>query len=218
MIFQLDPNHVGFPDPQLGEKDGLLALGGALTPNWLLTAYSHGIFPWYGFKESNLIQWWCPMERFVIFPEEIHISHSMEQLIRQRKYRCSVDEAFDDVIRNCSTAQERLTQTGAWLGNDMITAYSKLHDMGYALSIEVWDGKQLVGGLYGVCLGNSFFGESMFSLVPNASKLALIFLATLMNDSGGLIDCQFETAHLKSMGGRTISYEHYMSIISKETD
>lgn len=216
MVFALDKNIIGFPDPHLGEEDGLLAVGGDLTPEWLLTAYSYGIFPWYGFKEREDIMWWCPMNRFVIFPSEIHISHSMRQLMKKGTYRVSINEAFDEVILGCSKAQNRYEQEGAWLGHDMMKAYKELYRLNYAASIEVWEDEKLVGGLYGVNIGRNFFGESMFSLVPSASKLALIHLASIMADSGGIIDCQLETPHLKSMGGRIIPYEEYMEILNKE--
>lgn len=212
MIFKLDKD-IAFPDPRLGEDDGLFAVGGDLSVDRLLLAYSNGIFPWYSFRDWDEIHWYCPMRRFVIFPDEIHVSHSMRQLIKKGTYRLTINEAFDDVISHCS--QLRYEQEGAWLGEDMIAAYTELHRQGFAASVEVWDqDDRLVGGLYGVDLGTAFFGESMFSLVPSASKLALIFLAWFMKEHGGtLIDCQFETPHLKSMGGRYIGYEEYLGII-----
>jgi leucyl/phenylalanyl-tRNA--protein transferase len=156
------------------------------------------------------------LQRFVIFPKEIHVSHSMRQLIRQNRYRLSINEDFDGEIKGCATAQDRIEEEGAWLGPNIIKAYTALHHQGFAASVEVWDEDRLVGGLYGVSLGSSFFGESMFSLVPSASKLALIHLARTFEMLGGqLIDCQFETPHLRSMGGRYIPYEEYISIISK---
>lgn len=215
MVFALDEKRVAFPDPHLGEDDGLLALGGALTPEWLLTAYCHGIFPWYAYKEG-LIQWWCPMQRFVIFPSEVHISHSMRQLMNKGTYQVTFNQAFDRIIRHCSEAQNRHEQEGAWLGQKMIDAYTELHRLHYAVSVEVWQDDELVGGLYGVNIGRNFFGESMFSLRPNASKLALITLAQALEEDGGIIDCQFETSHLKSMGGRYITYEEYMDYLNEE--
>lgn len=217
MVFQLD-DEIVFPDPHDGEADGLLAVGGDLSVSRLLLAYSYGIFPWYSFRDSAEIQWWCPMRRFVIFPKEIHVSHSMRTLINKHRYRLSIDEDFDGVIRNCG--QLRHDQRGAWLGEDMTKAYTQLYRQGYAHSVEVWEEERLVGGLYGVNIGSGFFGESMFSLVPSASKLALIHLARFMESSvsNGLIDCQFETPHLKSMGGRYISYEEYLSIIWQDED
>lgn len=213
MIFQLSKK-IAFPDPHLGEEDGLLAVGGDLSVDRLLLAYSNGIFPWYAFR-SEVIQWWCPMQRFVIFPDKIHVSHSMRTLINKGKYTMSINRAFDDVIRNCGKLREDME--GAWLGPQIIEAYTKLYDQGFAASVEVWEEERLVGGLYGVVIGKCFFGESMFSLVPSASKLALIFLAYRLKDVGGLmIDCQFETPHLKTMGGEYISYEEYMKYVRME--
>lgn len=212
MVYQLDSS-LSFPAPWLGEEDGLLAVGGDLSIDRLLLAYSNGIFPWYSFRDCKEILWYCPMQRFVIFPEKIHISHSMRTLIRKDEYEMSLNQDFDGVIASCSKL--RYDEEGAWLGEDMIKAYTELHKQGFAASVEVWDKSgKLVGGLYGVNIGQAFFGESMFSLVPSASKLALIFLAKTMAENGGtLIDCQFETPHLKSMGGEYISYREYMKLI-----
>lgn len=210
MIFQLT-NRLAFPDPHYGEPDGLLAVGGDLSIDRLILAYSNGIFPWYAFRD-NQIQWWCPLNRFVIFPGEIHISHSMRTLINKGKYDVTFNQAFDEVIRACGNL--RIDMEGAWLGKEMMEAYTRLYEQRFAASVEVWEGERLVGGLYGVTLGKCFFGESMFSLVPSASKLALIHLAQFFGEHGGvMIDCQFETEHLKSMGGRYISYKEYMEYI-----
>lgn len=207
MVFQLT-KRLAFPDPHYGDPDGLLAVGGDLSVDRLILAYSNGIFPWYAFREKQ-IQWWCPLQRFVIFPDEIHISHSMRTLINKGRYGLSFNQAFPEVIGQCGNLRKE--QEGAWLGEDMTQAYTHLYEQGFAASVEVWDDRCLVGGLYGVALGKCFFGESMFSLVPNASKLALIHLALTFKQLGGtLIDCQFETPHLKSMGGRYIDYEEYM--------
>ncbi len=211
MVFQLDEKLV-FPNPQLGEPDGLLAVGGDLGVDRLLLAYSNGIFPWYSFRDEPEILWWCPMRRFVIFPAEIHVSHSMQALLKKNRYKVTVNEDFEAVINQCSRL--RIRHQGAWLGRAMTEAYMQLHEQGFAASIEVWDGCRLVGGLYGVTIGSAFFGESMFSLEPNTSKLALIHLARFLEKHGGkLIDCQFETAHLQSMGGRFIDYREYMELI-----
>lgn len=210
MVFELNEELI-FPEPHLGEPDGLLAVGGDLSVDRLLLAYSHGIFPWYAFRQPDIL-WYCPMQRFVIFPDEIHISHSMRTLIRKNHYRMSINENFPEVIRQCSINGGRDEMEGAWLGADMIEAYTELHRQGFAASIEVWEDEHLVGGLYGVNIGRAFFGESMFSLVPSGSKLALIHLADFMREHNGtIIDCQFETPHLRSMGGRFISYEEYMN-------
>ncbi|MEE0871402.1 MAG: leucyl/phenylalanyl-tRNA--protein transferase [Bacteroidaceae bacterium] len=252
-VYQLDEG-LWFPNPKYGESDGLLAVGGDLSVNRLLLAYSHGIFPWYAYQLYDEPHWYCPMDRFVIFPKEIHISHSMKQLMRQGKYHITTNQDFKGVINACSKADSRNTDMGAWLGPQMIRAYTKLHKMGIAHSVEVWEvegreiGKRktenyastpstygdstlsqgekgtengvhnshrLVGGLYGIDLNGAFFGESMFSLVPSASKLALIHLAQHLEKKGySFIDCQFETPHLLSMGGRHITYEEYMSILN----
>lgn len=229
MICKLD-EELWFPNPYYGEKDGLVAIGGDLSPERLLLAYSNGFFPWYAFRMGRVPHWYCPLNRYVIFPSEIHISHSMRQLIKQQKYTVTFNRDFDGVIRGCSMAQGRNEEDGAWLGPDIIEAFTHLHRGGYAASVEVWEGlpqdpstgmpadhapgQRLVGGLYGVTLQHAFFGESMFSLVPNASKLALIHLAKAMSLTGGcFIDCQFETPLFKSMGGRYISYDEYMMLI-----
>ena len=193
-----------------------MAVGGDLSVDRLLLAYSHGFFPWYSFRDERGPLWFCPMQRFVIFPSEIHISHSMKQLLKKRQLVATLNLDFDGVIRGCATAQNRIEEEGAWLGPQIIEAYTELHRQSFAASVEVWENERLVGGLYGVNLGRVFFGESMFSLVPSASKVALIYLARTLERLGGtLIDCQFETPHLKSMGGRYISYEEYMEIIKK---
>lgn len=217
MIFQLNKS-ITFPDPHLAEDDGLFAVGGDLSVDRLLLAYSNGIFPWYSFRDQPQILWYCPMKRFVIFPDKIHISHSMRTLLNKDEYSVSINNDFDGVIDNCSKL--RYDEEGAWLGKDMIKAYTELYRQGFAASVEVWDKEgKLVGGLYGVSIGPAFFGESMFSLVPSASKIALIFLAKYFQQCGGkLIDCQFETPHLKSMGGEYISYDEYMDIIRQTDD
>lgn len=213
MVFVLDDNDPGFPNPKLADEDGLLAIGGKLTPEWLLIAYNYGIFPWFDYRKSDIL-WYCPHERFVIFPNEIHISHSMRQMISRNTYEVTYNTAFSDVIKNCGTAQERNEQEGAWLGPNIIKAYTKLHEMGYAKSVEVWKDGELVGGLYGIDTGKGFIGESMFSLAPSASKYALIDLALNMQLLGyRMIDCQLETPHLRSMGGRFISYEEYIKYL-----
>ena len=214
-VFQLD-DELWFPDPRLGEDDGLVAVGGDLSVDRLLLAYSNGFFPWFSFQHQKEPLWYCPMERFVIFPNEIHVSHSMRQLIGRHELDVTLNHDLEGVIRGCATAQNRDKEEGAWLGEQMIAAYTELHRQGFAASIEVWQDHRLVGGLYGVNIGSAMFGESMFSLVPNASKLALIFLARYFEEKNGkIIDCQFETPHLRSMGGRFIPYDEYLSIISQ---
>lgn len=225
MIFGISDDDLWFPNPYLGDEDGLLAVGGDLSVERLLLAYSNGIFPWYSFRDSDMCHWYCPLSRFVIFPDEIHVSHSMRTLMNKGVYDVTFNEDFHGVIRNCS--QLRIDEKGAWLGPDMIEAYTRLHELGCAASVEVWEkdseaqgcARHLVGGLYGVVIGAVFIGESMFSLVPSASKLALIHLAQTMRANGGrMIDCQLETPHLKSMGGRHIPYEEYMKIMRRASD
>jgi len=218
-VWQLD-DELWFPNPRWGEEDGLVAIGGDLSVERLVLAYSNGFFPWYAFHMEREPHWYCPLERYVIFPREIHISHSMRQLLKQQKYMVTVNEDFEGVINGCSRAQGRHEENGAWLGPDIIEAFTRMQRRGYAASVEVWEptdnamGKRLVGGLYGVTLRHAFFGESMFSLVPNASKLALIHLAKAMETiDGRFIDCQFETSLFKSMGGRQISYDEYMKLL-----
>ena len=200
-----------------------MAVGGDLSVDRLLLAYGNGFFPWFSFRNQGEPLWYCPQQRFVIFPSEIHVSHSMRQLIRRHCYEVTINRHFEGVIHGCATAQQRNREEGAWLGPDMIRAYTELHRQGFAASVEVWEPSaqslpdrpgRLVGGLYGVTIGCAFFGESMFSLVPSASKLALIYLARFLAEHGGkLIDCQLETPHLRAMGGRFIPYEEYLKII-----
>lgn len=213
MVYLLPDDELIFPDPRNGEEDGLFAIGGDLSPRRLLLAYSNGIFPWFSFQDSDLPYWYCPMERFVIFPEEIHISHSMRQLIKKERFKVTFNKDFDGVIHACSETNSRIDMPGAWLGADMIAAYTELHRLGYAVSVEVWESKKLVGGLYGVAIGKAFCGESMFSKLTDTSKLALITLAQKLHGRGMIIDCQFETTHLRSMGGRHIPYSLYMDIL-----
>lgn len=214
-VFQLDKN-LWFPDPHLGEEDGLVAVGGDLSVDRLLLAYSYGFFPWFSFRSQQEPMWYCPLQRFVIFPNEIHVSHSMKQLLKKGNFNITINKDFEGVIQGCATAQNRNQEEGAWLGPDIIKAYTELHRQGFASSVEVRSDGRLVGGLYGVNIGRAFFGESMFSLVPSASKLALIHLARVFGQLGGqLIDCQFETPHLLTMGGRYIPYEEYITIVRK---
>ena len=217
MVFQLT-DEIVFPDPRLGEKDGLLAVGGDLSEERLLLAYSYGIFPWFSFRDWPEPAWYCPLQRFVIFPDEIHVSHSMRTLMNKGGFKVTFNRDFDGVIKGCSEVNGRYFQNGAWLGEDIIKAYTRMHELGYATSVEVWNSdNQLAGGLYGMAMGQCFIGESMFSREPNTSKLALIHLARFMQRIGGkLIDCQLETAHLKSMGGHFITYEEYMDVLNPQ--
>jgi leucyl/phenylalanyl-tRNA--protein transferase len=215
MVYELTDDLV-FPDPRLGEPDGLIAVGGDLSEERLLLAYSYGIFPWYSFRDWPYPAWYCPMQRFVIFPNEIHISHSMRTLMNKKAYHVTFNDDFDGVIAGCSEVDGRYDMKGAWLGEEIMKAYRHLNRQGYAVSVEVWNSEnELAGGLYGVAMGPCFIGESMVSREPNTSKLALIHLAKFMQRIGGkMIDCQLETAHLKSMGGRFIPYTEYLKILN----
>jgi leucyl/phenylalanyl-tRNA--protein transferase len=207
MIFRLDERLL-FPEPDLAEPDGLLAVGGDLSTNRLLLAYQNGIFPWY--SDDSPILWYSPHERFVLYPQELKISKSMRQVLRSGRFRVTVDTCFADVIKACSIAP-REGQDGTWITDDMQAAYIKLHAEGYAHSIEVWENDQLAGGLYGIQAGAVFCGESMFSQVSNASKTALIYLC--QTNKFELIDCQVHTDHLESMGARMISREQYVAVL-----
>ena len=209
MIFQLD-RCTDFPDPRYGNEDGFYAVDGEVTPERLAAAYPLGIFPYFAFRYRPVI-WWAPQERFVIFPEEVHVSHSMRNLMNKKRFHCTINEAFPEVIASCADTDDRIDEDNAWLGPELLDTWMELHDMGHAKSVEVWEGEDLVGGLYGFVCGRVFIGDSMFSLEPSASKLALIHLARYMQaKGGGIIDCQLETPHLKSMGGRYISYDEYL--------
>lgn len=210
MIFRLDERLL-FPDPALAELDGLLAVGGDLSTERLLLAYQNGIFPWY--SDDTPILWYSPPERFVLYPDELKISKSMRQVLRSGKFTVTVDQCFEEVITACSLAP-REGQDGTWITDEMKIAYIQLRQKGYAHSVEVWQQDNLVGGLYGVPVGKVFCGESMFSKVSNASKIALIHLC----NSGlyRLIDCQVHTDHLESMGARLISREEYLAALRVE--
>lgn len=206
-MFRLD-NRIVFPDPSLAEKDGLLAVGGDLSTDRLLLAYHNGIFPWY--NVDTPILWYSPHERFVLFPDELKISKSMRQTLRSGRFRVTHDQNFAEVIDACSTIN-RKDQPGTWITADMKDAYIRLHKEGYAHSVEIWEDEKLVGGLYGVQVGEVFSGESMFSKVSNASKVALISLCN--SGKYKLIDCQVHTEHLESMGARMISRGEYLKIL-----
>lgn len=208
-IFRLTKELI-FPNPKLGEEDGLLAVGGDLSMERLLLAYSNGIFPWYG--EDEPILWWCPQERFIIFPKEIKISKSMKKILKKDNFKVTFNEDFIGVISSCKELREK---SGTWITDEMKDAYINLYKEGFATSVEVWEDGKLVGGLYGVNIGKSFFGESMFSKCKNASKIALIELAKkLEKEEYKFIDCQFHTEHLESMGGRSIDYDTYMEMLN----
>lgn len=199
MVFQLDENYLQFPDPILSEEDGLLAIGGDLSTTRLLNAYKKGIFPWYS-KETPIL-WYAPHERFVLDPHKVKVSKSMLKVFAKNAFEITFNRSFGQVVKYCSSIARR-EQDGTWIVDEMIMAYQELYKEGYAHSIEVWQSDVLIGGLYGVLVGNVFCGESMFSKVANASKAALIYLC--QNFELELIDCQIHSSHLESMGAELI--------------
>lgn len=198
-----------FPPPAFAEPEGLLAVGGDLSPERLVLAYSMGIFPW--FNEGEPILWWSPDPRCVLDPSELKISRSLAKTLRQERFRTSFNEAFPAVVAACAGSR-RKDGAGTWITGEMLGAYVRLHRLGFAHSVECWQGDELVGGLYGVCLGRCFFGESMFHRAADASKVALVALARRMVEKGwGVIDCQVPNPHLVSLGAKEIPRNVFLS-------
>lgn len=190
----------------LTQPNGLLAVGGDLSPRRLIEAYRHGIFPW--FNEGEPILWWSPDPRMVLFPGELKISRSLRKALKKGNYELRVDSAFAEVMQAC--AKPRRERPGTWIHVEMISAYATLHEMGFAHSVEVWIGGELMGGLYGVALGRMFFGESMFSRASDASKIAFVYLVIHLERQGfRMIDCQMKTTHLASLGAREIPRKEF---------
>jgi leucyl/phenylalanyl-tRNA---protein transferase len=206
-----------FPPAQLADEDGIIATGGDLSPLRLLNAYTSGIFPWY--EEGEPILWWSPDPRLVLLPDQLHISNSMKKLFKQKTFQVTVDKAFTEVMQKCSLP--RRNQDGTWISTEMKDAYFKLHQLGYAHSIEAWqinggnkNDRQLVGGLYGVSMGMCFFGESMFALKANASKYAFLTFSQILFKMGfQLIDCQVPTNHLKTLGAVEIPRIEFLALL-----
>lgn len=203
---------IKFPSVSNASDDGLLAMGGDLNINTLVSAYSQGIFPW--FNDDQPVLWWSPDPRMVLFPSEVKISRSLAKKLRQHKFSVSSNRAFKDVINACALRGEQnplLADADTWITDEMEAAYYALHQQGYAHSVEVWQNERLVGGLYGVALGNVFFGESMFSRVSDASKVALVRLCQALYQQGfSIIDCQVANPHLFTLGAREISRSEFM--------
>lgn len=210
----LDDNDLSFPPPSLAldEPNGLLAAGGDLRPERLLSAYRQGIFPW--FNREDPILWWSPSPRTVVFPERLHISKSLRKVLKRNDYRVTFDHAFEQVMRNCAAPRNYTAET--WISEDIIRGYSALHRQGCAHSVEVWKEDELVGGLYGVVLGKVFFGESMFSRADNASKIGFAYLVRqLVIWDIQVIDCQVASDHLMSLGAEEISREKFQHLLQQ---
>ena len=211
-IFRL-PDELIFPPPEYAEKDGLLAVGGDLSEERILLAYSLGIFPWY--SEGSPILWWSPDPRLTLIPEELKISRSLKQTINKGIYKITMDSAFDEVIRNCAEVHKK-KHGGTWITEEMIDAYINLHKSGVAHSIESRIDGELAGGLYGVSLGGVFFGESMFSKRPDASKVAFVRLVRQLKEwDFKLIDCQVTTGHLMSFGAREMPRSEFIALLKR---
>jgi leucyl/phenylalanyl-tRNA--protein transferase len=201
---------IEFPDVSLASFDGLLAYGGDLSVERLILAYSKGIFPWY--EKGEPILWWSPDPRFVLFPKELKVSKSLQKTIRKNELKITINKAFKDVMTSCAQTK-RKGQRGTWITLEMIDAYCKLHELGLATSVEVWQNNNLVGGLYGIDLNNGVFcGESMFSHVNNASKVA--FVSFVENSKFKLIDCQVHTKHLENFGAKYISRNDFIKSLN----
>lgn len=209
----LQTDKIYFPPVETADENGFLAFGGDLTVERLLHAYQQGIFPWY--NEEDPICWWSPDPRFVLFPEQLHVSKSMKQVIKQGKFRFTINNVFEQVIKACSSV-ERKDANGTWINEEMIEAYINLNKLGHAISAETWFEDKLVGGLYGVRMGKVFFGESMFSMMPNVSKFAFIKLVQQLTMEGiKLIDCQMYTTHLESLGAVMIPRYKFIEMLDQ---
>ena len=210
-MIALDPNEISFPDPKLYHpEDGLMAYGGDLSPERIWFAYQLGIFPW--FNPEDEILWWCPDPRFVLFPKELKISKSMKKILRDDVFTFTENKCFEEVIKNCAKIN-RKDQNGTWLTEEMIKSYTQLHLFGKAKSIEVWQNNELVGGLYGLDLGNVFCGESMFAKVSSASKAGFIWFIEQYKSKFTVIDCQVYTHHLESLGAKEIPKQQFLDYL-----
>ncbi|WP_153396738.1 leucyl/phenylalanyl-tRNA--protein transferase [Chryseobacterium vaccae] len=215
-MFRLDENEISFPDPEVYDgHEGLIAIGGDLSIERIWFAYQLGIFPWYNPEEEIL--WWCPDPRFVLFPHEIKVSKSMRKILNRNVFTFSENQNFREVIRNCQQAT-RKEQTGTWLSDEMMESFIKLHEYGLAKSIEVWQDHELVGGFYGLQIGNVFCGESMFAKVSNASKAGFIHFVESHKETLDLIDCQSHTEHLESLGAVMIPKKEFLKILHENNE
>ena len=214
-VYWLDDRLV-FPDPQLADSTGLLAVGGDLKPERLILAYQNGIFPWFDEGDTPIL-WHAPHERFVITPTSFRFGRSIRKLVNRHRYQLTYDRSFSTVLEGCANVS-RADQDGTWLGSEMKSAYTALHQLGYAHSAEAYDGDRLVGGLYGVTIGKVFFGESMFSIEPGVSKIIFAELVPKLFDQGyELIDCQIHTEHLERFGAELISSSAFLKQLTEYT-
>ncbi len=211
-VFWLSENDFSFPHPELANEDGILAIGGDLSTERLLAAYRLGLFPWY--NPDDPILWWSPDPRFVLFPQELKIAKSMRPYFNQQKFVVTFDQAFEEIITGCQQHKRKGQSGSSWISKEVLESYVQLYHEGYAHSVEVWQGQQLVGGLYGIYLGKIFFGESMFTKVSNASKFGFITLVHKLIDKGiWLIDCQQQTGHMGSLGAKAIPRSKFLKFI-----
>jgi leucyl/phenylalanyl-tRNA---protein transferase len=215
MPLTLLDHEIWFPPVEDATEEGLLAIGGDLSIERLLLAYRSGIFPWFNEDEPPL--WWCPDPRCVLFPTELYVSKSMQQLFKRKEFTITINKAFEEVVFLCG--HTRKDKEGTWITDEILDAYSQLHRLGFAVSIEAWKNNELVGGLYGVKMGKLFFGESMFSKLSNASKYAFItYVQQLQSEGVVLIDCQVYTPHLESMGARMIDREDFLRMVREHAE
>ncbi len=212
-VYQLPDDEMIFPHPDLANEEGLLAVGGDLSVPRLLLAYTNGIFPWY--NEGEPVLWWSPDPRLVLFPDEFKRQKSLRLLVNKSRFQVTFDKAFEQVIEQCGNVK-RKNQKGTWITKEMKIAYTKLHKLGIARSVETWENGKLVGGLYGLLIGKVFFGESMFHTVDNASKVAFWYLIEkLRKNDIQLIDAQQDTPHLRSLGARLIPRKEFLTLLKK---
>jgi len=212
-VYILSSDDIRFPPPEEAEENGLLAVGGDLSPARLILAYRMGIFPWY--SEGEPILWWSPDPRMILFPYKIKISHSLRRVLKNKRYQVTFNKDFPAVIECCQKARLDKGES-TWITSDMKKAYMELHSLGYACSVETWENEKLVGGLYGVIVGNCFCGESMFSIKPDSSKVALVALAEkFAGIPGAVIDCQIPSRHLERMGAEVVSRVQFLFLLNK---
>lgn len=215
-MIRLDPNEISFPNPQIYDgHEGIIAFGGDLSMERIWFAYQNGIFPWFNPDEEIL--WWCPDPRFVLFPNELKVSKSMRKILRNNFFTFTENQNFKEVIKNCQQVN-RKGQDGTWLSDELMESFIKLHEYGFARSVEVWQNGELVGGFYGLQVGKVFCGESMFAKVSNASKAGFIHFVEAHKNDLALIDCQSHTEHLESLGANMISKKEFLKTLHENNE